>query len=164
MPTKISRLSFRPIQIAEALAAGIEDLAEENFSESGFQGFPFLVNWPAYHMAERRGELLGVGAFCKGVLVGYAAYFLWAPIQHKTSLWAYNSVVFMAKEHRGYGSLELMAEGEAQALKRGAQAVVQAVPEGHSTSDKRSASLGELLSRKGYVPYERQFVKVLKDR
>jgi GNAT superfamily N-acetyltransferase len=163
VPTKSSRLSFRPASIAEALAAGLEDLAEANYEEVRLPGNPsaLKVHWGAYQMAERRGDFFGVAAFCKGALAGYAGYTLQVPDHHQGVRWAFNRAMYMAPEHRGWGSLELLAEGEKLALAKGAQAVVQAVKEHHSTDGKRSSSLAVLLSRKGYDPYERHFVKFL---
>jgi GNAT superfamily N-acetyltransferase len=163
MPTKTSRLVFRETSVADALAAGIEDLAEANYTEVELlqQEFPFKPNWPSFQMAERRGEFFGLGAFCKGDLVGYAGYSLYVPDHHQGALWAFNRVVYMAPAHRGWGSLELMDKGTGMARDKGAQAVVQAVKEPNSTDGKRSASLCSLLLRKGFLPYERTFVKVL---
>lgn len=163
VPTKSSRLSFCELSIASALAAGIEDLAEANYAEVELlqADFPFKVNWPSFQMAERRGEFFGVGAFCKGELVGYAGYSLYVPDHHRGFIWAFNRVVYMAPAHRGFGSLDLMSWGEDLAREKGAQAIVQAVKEPNSTEDKRSASLCHLLTRKGYLPYERLFAKVL---
>lgn len=163
MPTKSSRVAFRETTIAEALAAGIEDMAEANFREVELlqAEAPFKVHWGAYQMAERRGDFFGVGGWCKGDLVGYAGYMLQVPDHHAGMLWAFNRVLYMRPEFRGYPSLELKTYGETLALAKGARAIVQAVKEPNSTDGKRSANLTALLVRDGYVPYERHFIKSL---
>lgn len=165
MPTKISRVLFRETTIAEALAAGIEDLAEANYAEVELlqTEFPFKMHWAAYQMAERRGDFFGIGAWCKGELVGYAGYTMMVPDHHADVRWAFNRVVYMRPDFRGWASLELLAKGEEVALAKGAFAVEQAVKEPNSTDGKRSASLCVLLERKGYLPYERHLIKVLKN-
>ena len=103
MPTKTSRLTFRPVTLAEAQALGVEDLAEANYSEVELlqDQFPFKLHWGAYAMAERRGELVSIGAFCKGELVGYAAYTLYTPDHHMGTTWAFNRVIYMDKGRIG---------------------------------------------------------------
>lgn len=164
MPTKSSRVVFRETTIAEALAAGIEDLAQGNHEEVEVlkDVFPLALSWSAMQMAERRGTFVGLGAFHQGEMVGYAAYDLFVPDRHAGSVWAFNRVVYMAPAHRGWASFGLMAAGEALVKARGAQAIVQAVKEPNSTDGKRSASLTALLVRDGYAPYERHLVKALR--
>lgn len=163
MPTKSSRLTFRWSTIGEALAEGLEDLATANYAEvEVFQErFPLDVNWPAYQMAERRGELKSVAARDGDKLVGYASYTLQPAAQHKTELWATNRSLYMSPDYRGYGSRELMQNAERLLKEIGVTLVIQAVKEPNSTSSKRRATLGDLLLRRGYAPYERHYAKVL---
>jgi hypothetical protein len=163
VPTKSTRPVFRTTSIGEALAAGVEDLAEVHFAEVEHYGdlFPFKMNWPALQMAERQGYVFSVGAWKKDKLVGYAMYDMRTPNHHLGLKWAFNQSLYMAPEHRGYDSLALLHAGEEEARRRGASLVIQAVKEPNSTDATRSVKLAVLLGRQGYAPFERLFAKVL---
>jgi len=164
MPTKSSRLSFDWCSIAQALTEGLADLAEANYAEvETYVGhFPLDINWGAYQMAERRGELRSIAARAGGNLVGYASYSIQPLSQNQTVLCAVNRVVYMAPRHRGWGSLELLDDSERRLKDLGVQMVIYVVKEPNSTDGRRSANLASLLVRRGCDPYERHFSKVLK--
>lgn len=162
MPMKSTRPSFKPVTVSEALAAGLEDLAISHCLEvePHQDRFRIEINWSVYLAEERRGLFKAIGAWCKGEMVGYAAYVLQEPAQRRGSLWAYNRGLFLAPDFRGHGP-SLIAEGEAMLKRLGVGAVVLDIPETNSTRNKRRASLEPVMARLGFDPYQRAFMKVL---
>ncbi len=162
MPTKSSRVTFHPVTVSEALAAGAEDLVTAHSVEvEPFQEIMGVgIDWASCLAEERRGGLKILGAWSQGELVGYAAFSLQKMTQRSNTLVAFNRGLYMSPELRGHG-LELISQAEKFAADCGAKAVMQDTLEQHSTEPKRRASLGDVLVRKGYRPYARLFLKVL---
>lgn len=162
MPMKSTKPSYRPTTVSEALASGLEDLALRHCQEvEAHQDlFPVDINWSVYLAEERRGQLKAIGAWCKGEMIGYAAYVIQEPTQRRGAVWAYNRGLFLDPKFRGHGPT-LMAEGEAMLRHLGVGALIQDIPEANSTRNKRHASLEAVMARLGFDPYQRAFMKVL---
>lgn len=158
-------VSFALELLSPLLAEGLEDLLVFHWQEveQHQDAMPLSVDWSKYLMLERAGIYRSVVARKTGKLIGYAAYFLQAPLHHAKSVWAVNDVLYVDPAHRKDRTgdrLITAAEDMMQIL--GAKLITQEDrKDANSTSDKPSATLGDLLSRRGYTLAGRVYAKLL---
>lgn len=150
-----------------ALSEGLEDLMVQHWEEveQHQDVVPLDVDWPKYLMLERVGIYKVILAHRRGKLVGYASYFVQAPLRHKSSLWAVNDGLFVDRSARRSAlGVRLIAESERLVGGLGVKLISQGdrkVDTGNSTDAKPHATLGDLLVRKGYTLAERTYAKLL---
>ena len=163
MPQPETTFALEPI--SPLLAEGLEDLLIEHWQEveQHQDAMPLAVNWPLYLMLERTGVYRAVVARRGAKLVGYAAYFVQPPLHHRQTTWAVNDVLYLAPAHRrGQTGVRLIDAAEAFMRELGAKLISHGDRKGANSPDpKGSATLGDLLSRRGYVLAERVYAKLL---
>lgn len=158
-------LSFAWITIAEARAAGLDDMLALHWEEieDHKDVSPFDPNWPAYVNLERLGQLK-VGALRRGgEMIGYNIFFLYPPLHHRSTVWAISDVLYLDPEHRrGWAGVKLIKEAEAGLKAMGARVILYGVKEDRNLSRSRSHdSVGQLLSKLGYASFDRSWSKAL---
>lgn len=158
-------VTFAVEPLAPLLADGLEDLLIFHWQEveQHKDEMPLAVDWPKYLMLERAGIYKAVVARKAGRLIGYAAYFVQEPLHHCKNKWAVNDVLYVDPAHRksrvGFG---LIAFAEEAMRDLGAKLITQEDrKDANSTTAKSSATLGDLLSRRGYQLAGRVFAKLL---
>lgn len=166
MPTKAPEVVFALENIQTAMADGLEDLLVEHWQEveQHQDVMPLAVNWPLYLMLERTGIYKAVSARRGRKLIGYAAYFVQPPLHHSQSTWAVNDVLYVDPAYRrGLTGVRLLEAAEGFMRELGAKLITQEdrkIP-ANSTEAKPSATLGDLLSRRGYFLAGRVYAKLL---
>ena len=111
-------LTFQQETVEEVID-DIKPLVEQHHQESSFiSDLPLDPNFDNYFRLEENKVLRVYTARKSGQLVGYAIYIVMNSTYHRTILEATQSLIFIPKEHRGFGSSflkwiteELEAEG-----------------------------------------------------
>lgn len=155
-----SRPEVRFTTLAEALSHGAEDMIARHAEEVP-SGLPLDVDWPQYRKLERAGVYRVIGAFAKGRLVGYNAFFVQATLQHRSTVQAVNDVLYLEPEHRrGALGIRLITEAEPLLIGLGARRVAYA---SHPDLNRSSttAKVAALLTRLGYDVVETAHAKLL---
>ena len=165
MTKTATEVTFALESISTALADGLEDMLIEHWQEVEQQQdvMPLAVNWPLYLMLERTGVYKAVAARLGAKLVGYAAYFVQPPLHHMQKTWAVNDVLYLDPAYRrGRTGDRLIEAAEGFMRELGAKLITQEdrrLP--NSTAAKVSATLGDLLVRRGYFLAGRVYAKLL---
>jgi GNAT superfamily N-acetyltransferase len=163
MPTIEVTHALEPV--SPLLAEGLEDLLIEHWQEVEqlHDEMPLDVDWPKYLMLERMGIYKAVVARRGKKLIGYAAYFLQPPLHHSHKVWAVNDVLYLDPAYRkGRTGDNLIGAAEGLMRDLGAHLITQEDRrQPNSTATKVSATLGDLLLRRGYFLAGRVFAKLL---
>lgn len=117
-------------------------LLKEHWSEiAHYPDIPLAPDWETYCKAEAIGALRVYVARAESAPVGYAIFFVRPHLHYKTSIQAQQDVLFVAKEHRGFGAKFLQWCDE-QLRAEGVQVILHHVKAAHD--------FGPLLKRLGY--------------
>lgn len=136
-------------------ASNLDELLRRHWHEiAHFPDIPLSVDWEAYEGVEATGKLRAYTARADGELVGYAAYFVNRNPHYKSSLQAFQDVLYVAPEHRkGRIGYKLIAFADAQLAAEGVQVTYQ-----HS---KVVHDIGAILERQGYELVDAVYAKRL---
>ena len=158
-------LTFRWVALSEALAAGVEDLLQENWEEAETAKDEFVLqpDWPSYQMYERQGMFRAVGAFHQGKLVGYSAWMVQPMLRFKGRLWALNDTTYLLPAYRrGSAGVRLVKAALALLKEAGVERVLHGDKvRANSPSGKTRASFGDILLRLGFSLDEKVYAKTL---
>jgi GNAT superfamily N-acetyltransferase len=142
--------------IAQGLELGLADLIALDWEEieEDQEASPLSVNWSHYRTQERIGALQSLFMTLDGKLIGYNVFFVHCPAHHSLTKWAIGDLIYLDPEHRlGTRGLRLIAEPEQRFRTMSVRRILYTV--------KVRGSVGELLQRCGYAPYEASFAKLL---
>ncbi len=146
---------IKPLSVFYMRNHGAE-LLEEHYQElTLFKDVVKLdVLWTRYKELEERGNLMAIGLWEDGVLIGYSAFIIIPHIHYKNVIVGQNDVLFLTKSKRkGRAGLRLIQESEKFLEKRGVTKVIW-----HC---KYGTSLGPILDNMGYVDEEFVVSKIL---
>lgn len=145
--------TFQREKAQECFAEALPLLAEHWQEIAHYKDIPLEPDYDAYAAAENSGNLVCFTARTEtGELIGYAVYFLRKNLHYKSSLQAYQDILFISKPHRGMGGkFILWCDDQLRALT--CQAVYQHVKKAHN--------FGPLLERIGYTLVDLIFAKRL---
>lgn len=155
-------LTFRRVSLDAALSAGVEDLLIANWEEKDPSlEQPLAVDWAQLKASERTGHYHAMGAFSRGRLVGYSAWFVYPAVRQVGKLWALNDTTYLDPAHRlGSTGTRLVKAALAMVKEAGAvYAMHGTMP--HSTNGKGRASFGRLLERQGFSRVEEVYATYL---
>lgn len=165
MPMKVDPPVFARAALSPLLADGLEDLLINHWQEveQHQDVMPLSVDWPKYLMLERAGIYVSLVARRSSHLIGYAAYFVQPPLHHSHATWAVNDVLYVDPAHRkSQVGPSLIAFAESEMKKLGVKLITQEDRKvQNSTGAKTSATLGDLLLRKGYTLAGKVYAKLL---
>ena len=114
---------------------------------------PLGPNYQTYDIAEQFGQLRCFVARDAGVVVGYAVFSVRAHLHYRTSVWAWNDVIWLSPESRKPRvGLRLIRFCEASLTSEGVAVIDWGVKTAHP-------ALGRVLSREGYEPVEVRYEK-----
>ena len=146
--------------ISSAMGDGLEDLIAMHGDEVGED--PFDFDWPRYQMLERAGAYRSISARRGRKLVGYASFFFNKSLHVRSLTVAANDALFIDPEARGRISIPFLNAIETMLREAGAQLLVQSDRKSCKvTQAKASATLGDLLLRRGFRLAERLYEKRL---
>jgi GNAT superfamily N-acetyltransferase len=151
---------FRVERYADVIAE-IRPLLERHYEEiAAYKQFPLQPDWATYIALDRQGKLLIVTARQKdmrdplGTLIGYAIFLVVHHLHYTTQKLAVNDLLFLDKPYRrGSTGIKLITAAEAALAERGVDKVQWHVKPAHDW--------GKLLERRGYVPDETIWAKIL---
>lgn len=149
-------LTFRPVSLDGALSAGVEDLIMANEEEVYDDlAHPMVMDWPQMKAIERAGLYLSVGAFSRGALVGYSAWFVQPALRSRGQTWAIMDTTYLSPAYRqGSAGYRLVKAALTELEARGIDRAMAGSPNGQGR-----ASFGDLLGRLGFSPFETSFAK-----
>lgn len=151
--------------IQEARDLGIEDMLALHWEEIELnqETVPLAINWSAYRDLERRGILKTLLMLIGGRLIGYSVFFVQPTLHHMSTRWAVNDILYLEPERRkGLAGARLVRGAEPMLAELGVEMVIYTVKmTGNLRSNRRDGSVGELLKKLGYSPYEATFTKPL---
>lgn len=121
-----------------------------------YQDIPLVVDVERYRQAERDGTLLILSVRDdQRRLVGYCLFFVMPHPHYKTSVHAFEDVIYIDPSVRGFMlARQLLKESHRILRERGVQVVTHHVKLAHP-------ALGRLLSRDGYTAAETLYTKRL---
>lgn len=134
----------------------VRPLLEKHWEEIALNKDTIKLNpdWDAYANLEDAGVLKIFTARFDGVLIGYFIVFVKAHIHYKDHLFAYNDVLFLAKQYRkGYTGAKLIKFAEKCLKEDGVSVCV--------VNTKRHKPFDVLLKWLGYKHIENIYSKVL---
>jgi len=135
-------------EITPLLKAQWEEIA--NYREA----IPLDVDFDAYRRFDEQGKLLMLMARERGLLIGYAIFFLLNTVHYKGSLFALNDVIYLRPEHRkGSAGLRLIREAELSCMEAGVVKI--------SWHVKPTNDMQKLLELRGYKVEEINLGKLL---
>lgn len=129
-------------------------LFEQHYLEiSHFQDVPLDPNFEAYLAMEASGALrIYVAREEDGEILGYSAYIILRSPHYRTMVQAMQDVLFIRKEHRGFGR-DFLSWCEEQLKADGVSALATHVHVKHD--------FGKMLERLGYEKFEHNYIKRL---
>lgn len=142
--------------IGQGLDLGLADMIALDWAEieEDQEQSPLSINWAHYRTQERLGVLQPLYMILDGKLIGYNVFFVHCPGHHSLTKWAIGDLIYLEPEHRlGVRGVRLIAEPEERFKALGVRRILYTV--------KVRGSVGELLQRCGYAPYEASFSKLL---
>jgi GNAT superfamily N-acetyltransferase len=151
-------LSLEPID--RLRAAGFDDLLADHHAEIEDPALPLAVDWPTYYSLERNGILKIAALRRNGVLIGYSVWLLKPPLHQRNRLWGICDVLYVEPEHRGYAGTFLLRRSEQLLRDLGATVLMLTVKPRNLAGKRGRDSVGYLLSRLGYSPFEESWAKI----
>lgn len=149
----------------QGLDLGLADMAALDWEEveDGREDMPLSINWPHYRRMEREGILQLAYLKAGAQLIGYNVFFVHAPAHHSLTKWAINDLVYLDPAYRkGATGVRLIAECESHLKALGAKLILYTVKLHRRLGpEKNRGSVGTLLERMGYSPFEASFAKRL---
>lgn len=141
-------LIFDEVRLSAAIIDAARPLLRRHYEEvAAYKDIPLDPDWEMYTKAEQAGLLCAFVVRDRGVLKGYAVYFLRQNPHYKTSLQATQDVLFLDASLRGGSVSGLFIQWcDEQLAARGVQVVYHHV--------KFTRDFGARLSRLGYAPIE----------
>ena len=159
------RVEFRWVTLAEARAAGADDLTALHWEEIEHHkdAAPLDIDWASYRDMERNGRLKIGSVWSGGAMIGYNAFFVWKPLHHRSTLWAVSDVIYLDPAHRqGWAGVKLIKEAERGLKAMGVRIVLYSVkPDRNLKRSRVRDSISLLLQRLGYGAFEVSWTKVL---
>lgn len=160
----IASTEFGWITLAEARRDGLDDLvalhweAIEDFRDVS----PLDVDWPQYAALERAGRLKIGGLYAGGRMVGYASFFLHAPLHSRSTLWAINDAIWLDPDHRrGWAGVKLVKACERGLRGMGARIIMYSTKPDDLAGNRARGTAGRLLERLGYGLVDTAWAKAL---
>ena len=158
-------LEFKWLNLSEAMANGFEDLATLHWQEVALDQdrVPLAPDWTKYRHLERAGVLKAIGAWDRGRLVGYDAFFVQPTMHYSTSLWAVNDILYLDPDHRkGLAGARLIRASEGLLKEIGVEKVLYHTKlHVHYGHGKARGTVGDLLSALGYKHVENVYAKMI---
>lgn len=112
-------------------------------------------DYARYYLLEERGQFFVVTARHKGVLIGYASFFVDHQIHYAKTRWAESDIYWVHPDFRGHGVWSAMrASAEVEALSRGVTVFRVRLP-------RFLASKGGELEAEGFAAGDTVYEKVL---
>lgn len=120
-------------------------LLREHYQEvAHFKDIPLDPDVDRYNLTERSGNLRIFTARSKGELIGYAVFMVLPALHYKTSLQAYEDVIFLSPEHRnGHTGLKLLRFAHERLATEGVEVIYHHVKKAHP-------KLGAILQAMGF--------------
>ena len=134
----------------------LETLMHEHWKECSIDHdeVPFHPDWEMAMTMERRGVFSIFGLFDDKQLVGYAAFEIAPHLLFKSTLYAWNTGIYVSPEHRkGNAGLKLFVESERLLENKGVRKIVYTAP--------LASSLNRVLEKAGYGFSERYYTKLV---
>jgi hypothetical protein len=111
--------SWEPID--RFISEGIEDLLvlhwEEVANDKDF--IPYAPDWERYRHMEKMGQFKALGAWRRGKLIGYNAFFTFTPYHYRRTLQAINDIIYIDPEERGEAGIRLILNAERDLFRDG---------------------------------------------
>ena len=149
--------------LAEARAAGVDDMLALHWEEVEGDGSPLDLNWPALRSLERSGVYRTLLLRQDDKLIGYAAFFVQPPLHHQRTVWAVSDVLYVDPDHRGKAGVFMIKRFPAMLKAIGVKVIYMAVKPALPPADLRYRrgrdSVGVLLQKLGYGRFEEAWVK-----
>lgn len=147
------------------LERGLEDMLTLDWEEveNGRDDTPLAINWPHYRRLEREGVLRPAYMLAGGKLIGANIWFVHCPPHHSLTKWAVNDLIYLDPEHRrGFNGVRLISECESPLRDLGVKLILYTVKLHRRLGpESNRGSVGMLLRRLGYEPFEESFAKRL---
>lgn len=135
-------ITFQREKAQECFAEALPLLAEHWQEIAHYKDIPLDPDYDSYAAAENNGNLVCFTARTEtGELIGYAVYFIRRNLHYKSSLQAYQDILFISKPRRGMGGkFILWCDEQLRAMT--VQVVYHHIKAAHN--------FGQLLERFGY--------------
>lgn len=150
-------IEIKEIDVSEEdIQIGIEALMYEHFDETSSPESrdKLKLDWKKYIQIQEVGNLILLGAFSEGILVGYVCLILAEPLHYMKTIVAVSDTIFLAKEFRqSSAGIRLIKEAEEEAKNRGAFSVCWYA--------KENSSLEKIFRKKNYKVRDIIFTKEL---
>lgn len=160
----MSSLTLEPGTIDQARAEGFDDLLALYWEdvELNQDKNPLAINWHAYYGLERLGVLKLFLLRRDGRLIGFTGWFVNTLLRYSKTLWAVSDLLWVEPEERkGSTGIFLITKSEQMLRASGVKAIRYEVKTGDFGSDHGHGSVGYLLRRLGYTPYEEALTRYL---
>lgn len=139
------------------LSRGLPLLCQQHWNECGLEGSAWDMNWPRYGMLESEGIIKWFAIEEGSELIGYASICVTHPLHHQGDMQAMIDTIFLLKEYRkGNAGNKVIDEIEKLARADGANLLVFSE---RAKTERKRVSIGSLLKRIGFVPYETLYIK-----
>ncbi len=136
----------------------IRGLLASHWREAGrdHSAVPMSVDWKTYEGMAHKGQLLIIAARDGRQLVGYAVWFIIPHVNYQHTPHVTSNIYFILPEYRKGGLLSRMTDlCEERALARAGGKVVRLIQR------SKDPNIDAMLTRRGYVPVERSFEKLI---
>jgi len=160
--TQVPKYTLRWEPIQALLEEGIEELLRNHWVEVAMDkdSIPLDPDWDRVFALEDVGEFAAAALRRNGKLIGYNAFAIYPHVHYKSTLHAFNDVVYVDPAERGIAGVRLVRGVEPMLKALGVKKVIYHtklhVHVGHS-----EGLVGDLLGRLGYKHFENLYCKLI---
>lgn len=148
-------LSVEEKPLAHLLECNLETLMYAHWRECSRdkEAVPFDPDWAMGATLERCGILHTFALFRDEHLIGYAGFEVSRHLHFKSTIYAFNSGIYVVPQYRGFAGGLLVTESERLLKAIGVKKITYSAPDG--------SALTGMLPRAGYAPSETYFTKLV---
>jgi len=153
-------LRWEPLQVL--LDDGIEELLRNHWVEVAMdkESVPLDPDWERMFILESVGEFAAAALRRNGKLIGYNAFAIYPHVHYKSTMYAFNDVIYVDPAERGIAGVRLVRGVEPMLKALGVKKVIYHTKV-HVHVGHNDGLVGDLLNCLGYKHFENLYCKLI---
>jgi len=158
--TSVYTLNWEPI--LPLLEEGLADMLLNHWVEVALDKttIPLDPDWERVYALEQEGKFYAAVLRREGKMVGYNAFAVYPHVHYKSTLHAFNDVVYVDPAERGFAGVKLIRGVEPMLHALGVKKVIYHTKL-HVHVGRADGVVGDLLDRLGYRHFENLYCKAI---